>query len=105
MKIIPVLLLLAFLQTSCQEKEAVIERTSTPLSEVTTTLPDVKGHELFQARCITCHSLRYIQMQPDLKRKAWEKIVEKMRKNFGASVSDSEAVIIVDYLTEIKGKE
>ena len=60
--------------------------------------------EAFQTHCITCHSLRYIQMQPQLPRKTWEKIVDKMIKNFGAPIPDSSAKEIVNYLMEIKGK-
>lgn len=51
-----------------------------------------------------CHSLRYIEMQPNMPHKAWEKTVTKMIKMYGAPVRDSlEAAAIVDYLTEIKG--
>ena len=59
----------------------------------------------FRARCITCHSLRYIETQPNFSRETWEKIVEKMSKNFGASIPDTSAKMIVDYLMEIKGND
>src|SRR5689334_14341192 len=62
-----------------------------------------EGEELFKANCITCHTLRYIEMQPDFPRKTWEKITDKMIKNFGAPIPDSSAKKIVDYLVEIKG--
>ena len=65
---------------------------------------ETNGEEEFKARCITCHSLRYIEMQPPFPRKTWEKIVDKMVKNFGAPISDSSAKAIVDYLVAIKGK-
>ena len=74
-----------------------------PLSEVETSLPDAPGAEVFQIHCLTCHSPRYIQMQPAFPRKTWEKIVDKMRKNFGAAISDSSALQIVNYLETIKG--
>jgi mono/diheme cytochrome c family protein len=64
-----------------------------------------KGEELFNSNCITCHSLRYIDMQPQFSRKTWQKIVDKMVKNFGAPISDSSANEIVDYLVLVKGKE
>ena len=63
----------------------------------------VKGEELFRMHCITCHSLRYIEMQPDFTRKTWEKITDKMIKSFGAPIPDSSAAIIVDYLMSVKG--
>ena len=64
-----------------------------------------KGEELFRTHCITCHTLRYIDMQPDFPRKTWEKITDKMIKSFGAPIPDSAAVKIVDYLMFIKGSE
>jgi len=61
------------------------------------------GEELFRMHCITCHSLHYIEMQPDFTRKTWEKITDKMIKSFGAPIPDSSAAIIVDYLMSVKG--
>ena len=62
------------------------------------------GEDVFKANCLTCHSLRYIQMQPAFPRKTWEKTVDKMIKNFGAPIADSTAKTIVDYLVAVKGK-
>jgi uncharacterized protein (DUF697 family) len=44
-------------------------------------------------------------MQPDFPHKTWETIVHKMKKNFGAPMSDSAAIKIVNYLVAVKGKE
>jgi mono/diheme cytochrome c family protein len=63
----------------------------------------VEGEALYKIHCVTCHTLRYIEMQPAFSRKTWEKITEKMIKGFGAPIADSSAVLIVDYLTAIKG--
>ncbi|MEO5571020.1 MAG: cytochrome c [Bacteroidia bacterium] len=63
------------------------------------------GEEEFKSHCITCHSLRYIEMQPAFPRKTWEKIVDKMVKTFGAPIPDSSAKAIVDYLVATKGKK
>ena len=63
------------------------------------------GAEAFKANCITCHSLRYIQMQPGFPEKSWQKIVDKMVKSFGAPIPDSTSKAIVKYLVAIKGKE
>lgn len=62
-----------------------------------------RGGEAFRAHCITCHSLRYIQMQPDFPEATWQKIVDKMVKNFGAPIPDSTSKSIVKYLMAIKG--
>lgn len=76
------------------------------LSEFRAVLPAGEGVELVQANCMTCHSVEYINNQPDLSEKAWEKIVDKMIKNFGAPVADSTArAAIIKYLINNKGKQ
>jgi len=67
------------------------------------TFPERTGFSEFKAGCISCHSLQYIEMQPDFPKTTWEVIVNKMRKNFGAPVSDSAVQKIVQYLVDIKG--
>lgn len=74
------------------------------IHEVETNLPGGQGEELIKTHCLTCHSLRYIQMQPAFPRKTWEKIVGKMIKSFGAPIPDSSAKEIVNYLVAVKGK-
>jgi mono/diheme cytochrome c family protein len=102
--------LFAFWAASCSEpgKKTEIPVTivaSAPnLKEVTLNLPEVEGYQTFIANCGICHSPRYIQDQPKLPAKTWEAIVTKMRKTFGAPVSDSSAKIIVQYLVAVKGK-
>ncbi len=81
---------------------------SKPVRPAATQLPDAalvpsnitmkKGAELFMANCQTCHTARYIQMQPKLSRKTWEKTVEKMRHSYGAPIDSAAAIQIVDYL-------
>ena len=79
--------------------------TAMDIIEVTVALPDSNGATLVQTSCVSCHSLRYIEMQPRMSRKAWDKIVTKMIKNFGAPVKDSvTAAQITDYLVAVKGK-
>ena len=67
--------------------------------------PEATGADALRMNCITCHSARYIEMQPDLPRKTWEKIADKMVKNFGAPIPDSTAKKIVDYIVAIKGEK
>lgn len=77
---------------------------STDLNAIVTELPNAPGYETFRANCISCHSARYVQMQPNLSEKTWTTIVTKMQKSFGAPFSDSSAQEIVKYLVAIKGK-
>ena len=74
------------------------------LDDVRVSMPELEGYDEFEAACITCHSLRYIEMQPDFPKKTWENIVSKMVKNFGAPIPDSTAAKIVEYLATVKGK-
>ena len=98
-----------FLFASCNEidytaREAAPGPDFIDISEVVVALPDSAGKELVEINCLTCHSLRYIEMQPRFSRKTWEKTVTKMIKNYGAPVQDSvTAARIVDYLVRIKG--
>ncbi len=91
------------------EKKSVdkntISQNSEFMSAVETNLPDVHGAEDFKMNCVTCHSARYVQMQPEFPRKTWEKIVDRMVKNYGAPISDSLQKNIVEYLVTIKGKK
>jgi len=87
---------------SCSDKQDV--KLPEDNTDVKTLFTQTPGEELYKANCITCHSLRYIQMQPPFPRKTWEKIVDKMIKNFGAPIPDSSAKAIVDYLVAVKGK-
>jgi len=92
---------------SCTEKENTEHHTNSNSKDsfdVKSLFSNVNGEEEFKTHCITCHSLRYIQMQPAFPRKTWEKIVDKMVKNFGAQIPDSSAKAIADYLVIIKGK-
>ena len=81
---------------------AMIE--TTDLNAIRTELPNAPGYDVFKTNCTSCHSARYVQMQPEFPEKTWTAIVTKMQKSFGAPVSDSSAKEIVRYLVAIKGK-
>jgi hypothetical protein len=92
--------------TDYTQRDPAPRNDSVDISEVVVNMPDSLGKELVEMSCVPCHSLRYIEMQPAMPRKAWEKIVTKMIKTYGAPVRDSvTAVRIVDYLTAIKGAQ
>jgi cytochrome c1 len=98
-----------FLLIACNEldKKPLTPKTHEPgdLNAFITELPDAPGYETFKTNCTSCHSARYIQMQPELPEKTWSAIVAKMQKSFGAPVADSSAKQIVQYLVSIKGKK
>ena len=93
--------------TACnsgQSAEIVNDTGVTNLNAIITELPDKRGYASFKRNCMSCHSARYIQMQPELPEKTWTAIVTKMQKSFGAPVADSSVQEIVQYLVSIKGK-
>ena len=75
----------------------------TGLYSVVTNLPEAPGYTTFQSNCVSCHSARYVQMQPNLSEKTWTSLVTKMQKTFGAPIPDSSVNEIVQYLVTIKG--
>ena len=104
------MLLIAFFIFSCnpgtETNTAPTTTSAIDINVVKVALPYSKGVELVEANCLTCHSLRYIETQPELSKKAWDKIVKKMIKNYGAPISDTTVINqIIDYLATVKGKK
>lgn len=58
------------------------------------------GNGLQEVRiyCNTCHSPRYITMQPPLPAATWEAEVNKMNKAFGAGIPEDDTQKIIQYL-------
>ena len=66
--------------------------------------PAGPGADVVTANCLTCHSADHTLNQPSLSRDEWHKVVDKMIKSYKAPITASDATIIVDYLTRIKGE-
>lgn len=58
------------------------------------------GRAEVQIFCNTCHSPRYISMQPPLSGEAWEAEVNKMDKTFGANIPQDSKQKIIRYLQQ-----
>ena len=56
------------------------------------------GRQEVQIYCGTCHSPRYITMQPPLPAATWEAEVNKMNKTFGAAIPEDSTKKIILYL-------
>jgi mono/diheme cytochrome c family protein len=61
-------------------------------------LADGPGRAETQIQCGSCHTPRYITMQPPLPAATWDAEVRKMIKTYGAQVSDADAQKIIRYL-------
>jgi len=69
-----------------------------PYRSFTPELAEGDGKLEVQSLCATCHSTRYITMQPPLPGATWEAEVNKMMKVFGAPVPEAAAKKITAYL-------
>ena len=63
-------------------------------------LADGPGRAELQIYCSTCHTTRYVTMQPPLPAATWDAEVQKMIKAFGASIPEADARKITQYLQE-----
>ena len=61
------------------------------------------GREKVQILCNICHSVDYITMQPAATKTQWTATVSKMRKLFGAPISDADSEAIINYLAKHYG--
>jgi len=67
---------------------------------------DLPGYALAQQKCLICHSAEYVNYQPPTSTPAyWKAQVTRMKKPFGAPITDQEADQIIDYLVKTYGKQ
>lgn len=70
----------------------------------TARLKTAPGSDLAASQCMTCHSADYITTQPAGKPMAfWKLEVEKMKKLYGAPISDDQIEPLAKYLTQAYG--
>ncbi|HLZ13919.1 MAG TPA: cytochrome c [Candidatus Acidoferrum sp.] len=63
-------------------------------------LAEGAGRAETQIYCGSCHTARYITMQPPLPAATWDAEVQKMVKTFGATIPEADAEKIAQYLHE-----
>lgn len=63
------------------------------------------GREEFLRVCVSCHSPRYVTMQPPFSLHQWEQTLDKMVKMFGAQMDDQQRQLIIGYLVAINGTD
>jgi cytochrome c5 len=64
---------------------------------------DGPGRDVFVINCTTCHSLRYVLMQPKFSRKVWTAEVTKMVNAYKAALDSAQQAQIIDYLVSAYG--
>jgi hypothetical protein len=77
-------------------EDSLYEVSSYPV--FSTQLADGAGRAETDIACSSCHTTRYIAMQPPLPSATWEAEVRKMIKTYGAQISDADARKITQYL-------
>ena len=75
------------------------------LPEFEPDLPEGKGRSTVVVVCGSCHSTRYITIQPPLTRETWVAEVTKMQKTYGAPVPADKVEEIVNYLVAVRGPQ
>src|SRR5262249_20589218 len=68
-------------------------------------LPDAPGRDDFMVVCVSCHSPRYVLMQPLFRQRQWEESVDKMAKTYGAQMDPDQRKSIIAYLVTIHGPD
>ena len=100
-KIIIVILLLALTAGLAYAEGKDVKQITLPNIQIE--LASGAGREKVQTLCNICHSVDYITMQPAGTKAQWTATVSKMRKLFGAPISDADSEAIINYLAEHYG--
>jgi mono/diheme cytochrome c family protein len=83
------------------ETASAVRHLTLPHSEPN--VPVAPGRDEFMRACETCHSARYVTMQPPFSRRQWEDTVRKMITAYGAPADEFQIGKIIDYLYAIDG--
>ncbi len=68
-------------------------------------LPIAPGRDEYLVVCVSCHSPRYVTMQPFFPQRQWEETVDKMAKVYGAQMDQGQRASIVQYLVATHGPD
>jgi hypothetical protein len=75
------------------------------MPELAFDLPARANRDEVVVYCGTCHTTRYIMIQPPLTRQTWLSEVTKMRTAFAAPIPEQKVPEIVDYRTAVRGPD
>jgi|SRR6516165_1381459 cytochrome c5 len=75
------------------------------LPQYTPDIPNGPNVDLYRKNCLLCHTLLYVSMQPRFSKTVWQKEVKKMVDAYGASISEADQALIVQYLVAVNGIE
>ena len=61
--------------------------------------------QVYEKDCLTCHTARYVSMQPRFSKAVWQNEVKKMVDAYGAPIPEADQALIVEYLVAVRGVE
>jgi cytochrome c5 len=68
-------------------------------------IPAGPNVQVYEKDCLTCHTARYVSMQPRFSKTVWQNEVKKMVDAYGAAIPEADQALIVEYLVAVKGVE
>lgn len=68
-------------------------------------IPAGPNVDTYRKDCLTCHTARYVSMQPRFSKTVWQNEVKKMIDAFGATIPEADQPLIVEYLVAVRGAE
>jgi hypothetical protein len=68
-------------------------------------IPPGPNVEVYTKDCLTCHTARYVSMQPRFPKSVWQSEIKKMTDAYGAAIPDADQPLILEYLLAVKGTE
>jgi len=102
----------AFAQQSGPRSSSAPKQTAGDAQVQQITLPKYPGEvppgpnvDVYKKDCLTCHSSRYVAMQPRFPKAVWQSEVKKMVDAYGAPIPEADQAPIVEYLVAVKGVE
>ena len=85
------------------QKNPSVKSIELPADNAAAKLKSGPGADATELNCMGCHSTDYIVRQPGSDAEHWQAEVTKMTKVFGASITDEDAKVIVNYLATAYG--
>ena len=96
-------LVMLLVMAALAQKNPSVKSIELPADNPTAKLEPGPGADSAELNCLGCHSTDYIVRQPGADAEHWQAEVNKMIKLYGASVSDADAKVIVNYLAAAYG--
>jgi hypothetical protein len=97
-------------QPSSSESKAAAKAAANPVHSIVLPQypPEIASGpnvDTYRTNCLTCHTARYVSMQPRFPKTVWQSEVKKMVDVYGAPIPEADQALIADYLVAVKGAD